>query len=327
MKERLVNYLACPACRGNLILRSEVRDQQDIVGGSLQCYCGTEYPIREGIPRFGAAPSSGAVSDGQRQVGELFGNKWSREPSWGLDGSTGKFFRQWMLEKYGWGTDESYRSALSGRSMILDAGTGLGRELRNLSDATPSADVIGLEISSAVYLANKNVGCLPKVHLVQGDILSPPFPPGSFDFILSEGVLHHTVDTRQALFSLVRCLATGGEIAFYVYRRKGPLRELADDSIRSQVSSLSPDDAWEAVKPLTQLGKALHELSGVVEIPGDIPALGILAGKYDIQRLFYEHIVKSFWNSEFTFEENNLVNLDWYHPIYAHRHTQEEVRQ
>jgi hypothetical protein len=34
-----------------------------------------------------------------------------------------------------------------------------------------------------------------------------------------------------------------------------------------------------------------------------------------------------YWNDSFTFETNNHVNFDWYHPRYAHRQTESEVRR
>jgi hypothetical protein len=34
-----------------------------------------------------------------------------------------------------------------------------------------------------------------------------------------------------------------------------------------------------------------------------------------------------FWNESLSFEENNHVNFDWYHPRYAHRQTEEDVRR
>jgi len=33
-----------------------------------------------------------------------------------------------------------------------------------------------------------------------------------------------------------------------------------------------------------------------------------------------------FWDERLSFEENCHVNFDWYHPRYAHRHTEEEIR-
>ena len=61
-------------------------------------------------------------------------------------------------------------------------------------------------------------------------------------------------------------------------------------------------------------------------MPEDVELLGIPKGVYDVQRLVYWHFAKLFWNPTMTFEENNHVNFDWYHPRYAHRHTEDEVR-
>jgi hypothetical protein len=90
---------------------------------------------------------------------------------------------------------------------------------------------------------------------------------------------------------------------------------------------LPPEEAWNLLRPLTKLGQALADLHTEVEVPEDIPYLDIRAGRHDIQRLVYWHFAKLFWNEAFAFEENNHVNFDWYHPRYAHRQTEKEVRR
>jgi arsenite methyltransferase len=114
---------------------------------------------------------------------------------------------------------------------------------------------------------------------------------------------------------------------FYVYRRKGPVREFTDDYIRGIVSRLDPQEAWVALQPITRLGQALAELRAEVDVPEDVPYLGIKAGRYDVQRLIYWNLAKLYWREGFSFEENHHVNFDWYHPVYAHRHTEEEIRR
>jgi arsenite methyltransferase len=130
-----------------------------------------------------------------------------------------------------------------------------------------------------------------------------------------------------ALKSLARLLEPDGEILFYVYKKKSPIREFTDDYVRNAISSLGPDEAWELLRPLTKLGKALSDLKAEVTVPEDIPYLGIKAGRYDVQRLIYWHFAKLYWRDTFTLEENNHVNFDWYHPKYASRHTEEELRR
>jgi hypothetical protein len=75
------------------------------------------------------------------------------------------------------------------------------------------------------------------------------------------------------------------------------------------------------------LGQALAELKTEVEVPEDVPLLGIKKGRHDVQRLVYWHFAKLYWRDTFSFEENNHVNFDWYHPRYSWRHTEKEVRQ
>jgi SAM-dependent methyltransferase len=176
-------------------------------------------------------------------------------------------------------------------------------------------------------VAQERLGFLERTHFIQADVLQFPFPDGGFDTVFSEGVIHHTPSTEQALRSLVSVLAPGGEILFYVYRRKGPVREFSDDYIRDTVSSLPPQEAWDVLRPLTKLGQALAELHVDVQVPEDIPYLGIKAGCYDVQRLLYWNFAKLYWNEALSFEENHHVNFDWYHPRYAHRHTEEEIRR
>lgn len=64
-----------------------------------------------------------------------------------------------------------------------------------------------------------------------------------------------------------------------------------------------------------------------IEVPEDIELLGFQQGRYDLQRFVYYNMFKCFYNESFTFDENVLVNFDWYRPADAHRHTEEEVRR
>jgi len=186
---------------------------------------------------------------------------------------------------------------------------------------------VGAEISNAIDTAKERVGHLPRTSFVQADLMRLPFREGTFDTIFSEGVLHHTPSTERAIHALARQLSADGELFFYVYRKKAPIREFADDHIRAAVSPLPPEEAWEALRPLTRLAQALAELKVDVDVPEDIPYLGIASGRHDVQRLLYWHVAKLFWNPLLSFEENNHVNFDWYHPRYAHRQTEEEVRR
>ena len=189
------------------------------------------------------------------------------------------------------------------------------------------AEWVGLELSDAIDVARARLGDVDGLHFVQGDVTHLPFPPATFDVAIAEGVLHHTPSTEAAFRSLAESVAPGGELLAYVYRRKGPIREFADDHVRAALAAMAPEEAWEALRPLTALGEELGRLGASVTLEDGVPLLGIPAGSYDVQRLFYWHFLKAFWNPEFSFEENHHVNFDWYAPRYAHRQTEESIRE
>jgi len=265
----------------------------------------------------------------QQQTAESFGYKWNQTHSYASEASL-KACADWQLERYGFSSQNDMQDWFSRRERILDAGcgSGLGSSAWNNSSTWQKgrAQWIGLDISSAIHVAQDRLKEIPRTWFVQADLMHPPFAPSSFDTLFSEGVLHHTPDAGKALEVLVELLKPGGEALFYVYRKKGPVREFTDDYIRNQISDQTPAEAWETLRSLTRLGQQLAELNVQVEIPEAIPILGIPAGKMDVQRLIYWNFAKLFWNPTFSFEENLHVNFDWYHPKYAHRYTEEQVR-
>ena len=113
---------------------------------------------------------------------------------------------------------------------------------------------------------------------------------------------------------------------FYVYRKKGPIREFTDDYIREKLQPLNQEEAWKALEPISKLGKVLGDLNIQIDIPERVDLLGIDAGEIDIQRLFYWHVFKCFYRPDFTLDEMNHINFDWYAPKNAFRQTPEDVR-
>jgi SAM-dependent methyltransferase len=103
--------------------------------------------------------------------------------------------------------------------LVLDAGIGAGRFADVL--ARWGAIVVGVDLSYAVEAANVTFGEMPNVLVCQADIGNLPFRPGTFDFIVSIGVLHHTPDTRRYFEALPRLLKPGGEVAIWVYPDEG----------------------------------------------------------------------------------------------------------
>lgn len=322
MRRSLVGLLVDPVTKEPLTLDEPGHGTAgSIAEGKLCSPAGSVYPIVNGIPRFVLTADAG-----QRQTERSFGFKWQQRATYESP-QMHAHREQWLVHRYGFDSADEMRSFLRRRERILDAGCGGGFSTSTWMDASwKGAEWFGVDISTAIDVAQECFGLIEGTHFVQADILQLPFPAASFDTIVAEGVLHHTPSTALALKSLLSALAPGGEILFYVYRKKGPLREFTDDYIRDILSHLEPQEAWDTLRPLTRLGQALAELRAEVEVPEDIPYLGIKAGRHDVQRLIYWHFAKLFWNDAFSLEENNHVNFDWYHPRYAHRHTEDEVR-
>jgi len=324
VKRALLDLLVDPIRREPLSLEASEAEGDTIRDGALRAADGTAYPIRSGIPRFVITEDAD-----QLQTRDAFGFKWGKRDSYGSPGMRSMLI-SWALERFGCDSVADWAGFYAGRKRILDVGCGgaLSASLFLDSDHwSGKAMWVGVDISSAIDVAQDNVARFANTHFVQADALQLPFPDASFDTIVSEGVLHHTPSTREALLSAARVLETGGEFQFYVYRRKGPVREFTDDYVRSAIADFSDEDAWAAMRSMTRLGQALSELNVSVNVPEDVPLLGIAAGEYDVQRLVYWHFAKLYWNPLFSFEENVHVNFDWYRPRYAHRQTADEVRQ
>lgn len=282
---------------------------------------GQKFVIRDGIPR-----SVAVYSAAQAQTEEAFGFKWNKRETFESD-QTLSWMRSWLTDRYG--DPRELDSFAEGASpLVVDAGCGAGMSAIELFDGLlHRLKYVGVDISAAVDVAADRFAerDLPGAFL-QADLAALPFAPSSIDVIFSEGVLHHTDSARDALGALVPLLKTGGLILFYVYRRKGPIREFTDDYIRAKLQEMTPDEAWKAVEPLTRLGVALGELGVTVDVPEPIDLLGIPAGPVDLQRLFYWHVAKAFYRPEISFDEMNHVNYDWYAPANATRQSPEEVR-
>lgn len=325
MHRSLLDILVDPISKRPLSLAErEPGPDGEVAEGELRDAGGVSYPITGGIPRFVMTEDAG-----QRQTGGSFGFKWRQRDSYDNE-SFFDTYGPWVVGRYGFASAAEMRDYFAARGRILDAGCGGGMTSSVWLDETwrgGAAQWIGVDISEAIDVARDRLGSLAGTNFVQADILHLPFRDGSFDIVFSEGVLHHTPSTERAFKSLVPLLAPGGEVMFYVYRKKGPVREFTDDYIRGIVSEMPPEEVWEMMRPLTRLAQALAELRAEVEVPEDVPFLDIKAGRYDVQRLIYWHFAKLFWNEGFGFEGSHNVNFDWYHPRYSHRQTEEEVRR
>jgi SAM-dependent methyltransferase len=266
-------------------------------------------------------------TDTQGQTEKTFGYKWTKRDSY--EGELTNVFGNWLAEKYGDVVTPEWLASHGSAPVLLDAGCGAGlSSLAVFGSHFSDLKYIGADISIAVDVARDNIR-ERKVdsEFIQCDLQSIPLPAECVDIIFSEGVLHHCDDTERAFMSVQRHLKPGGSFLFYVYKKKGPIREFTDDYIRESIKDHDADSAWDALMPLTELGKMLGELDIEIDVPKNIDLLEIPAGKINLQRLFYWHVFKAFYRPEMNLDEMNHINFDWYAPANAHRHTIDEIRQ
>lgn len=288
------------------------------VGAELVSPLGHRYPVVGGIARF-----AGDVDARQAQTAESFGYKWTRHASWGERDDQGALVWSLWRELYGFAGPETLADVMRG-GLLLDAGCGSGVALRRFMH-WPRA-IAAADLSRAIDACRDELDGRAPITFVQADLHHLPFADEAFDVVWSSGVLHHTPNTFDALAAIARHVRTGGHLIFYVYVRKAPLREFADDHVRAAISDLPPDEAWRRMEAITRLGRSLSAVTDRLRIEQDVPELGLRAGDYNLQRFVYYNLFKCFWNDALSFDENVHVNFDWYHPKYAHRHEPDEVR-
>lgn len=279
--------------------------------------------VRSGIVR-----AVGSVSTAQQQTAAVFGYKWSRRGTFDSAASLERA-RAWLIERYGEIEVAPWWDDLGQRPLVIDVGCGAGMSALELF-GTRLHDVryLGIDVSDAVDVASarfRERGLVPG--LLQADFTDLPLQDGIADVVFAEGVLHHADSTEKAFRAVARLVAPGGRFLFYVYAKKGPVREFTDDLIRAELQQMTPEEAWSAMMPLTRLGAALGELDAELDIEEPIELLGIPAGKMSLQRLVYWNLVKAFHHPALTLEEMNHVNFDWFAPRNAHRQTPEQIRR
>ena len=323
MHPHLLDVLVDPTSRSRLTVEpGDPGVGTEIASGALLGFDGTRYEIREGVPRM--VPQGGSsVSADEGATQRSFGAKWEQYAEHDKD-HLAEFQYRWFDERFGFAGDGEFASFLAGKRWVLDAGTGPGlcaARCARLSEAR----VAGMDLSDSVTAARRRYADQPNLDYVQGDILNPPFAPGTFDYVVADQVLHHTPDCARAFATMAELLAPGGQLAAYVYRKKPIIRELVDDLVIDVTSRLSFEECLELSEQLTELGRELSNTGAKVKLERGVPLLGIEPGEHDVQRLIYWTMLKCYWNEELGWHQSVMVNYDWYSPVFRSRHTEEEV--
>ncbi len=250
-----------------------IRDNatQALVGSTS----GTRIPIQGGIPRFTQAEHL-----------ESFGRQWNRYEVAHDDEDRATFQAKTGLNL----------SELAGLR-VLDAGCGGGRYCKVAAEA--GATVVGVDYTHAVNKAAQLCSHLPNVQFIQADLKRLPFPPESFDFVFSIGVMHHDAETRNVFDAVARMVRPGGRMAIWLYRRNQWWQERINTALKRRTTAMPPED----LERWCEWGAWL----------GGLPVVNRTLNK----------IVN--FSAHPDYENRVCDTFDWYAPQFQYHHTVEEL--
>jgi len=106
-----------------------------------------------------------------------------------------------------------------GRKSVLEVGVGCGSHAHLLAPYAHS--FVGIDLTD--YAVRRSAARMREFglrgNIVRMDAESMAFPDGSFDFVWSWGVIHHSADTGRVLGEMSRVLKPGGKATVMVYHR------------------------------------------------------------------------------------------------------------
>src|SRR5258708_1131191 len=257
----------------------------DVIGGQLACDASHSFEIIRGIPRF-------VSTDG---YAANFGFEWNLHSTTQLDTETMRESEESFIAKTGFTPGE-----LRGK-LVLDVGCGMGR----FSDVASrwGASVVGVDLTSAIDAAQRNLATRRSVNLAQADIFKLPFAAATFDYVFSIGVLHHTPNTRAAFDLLPPLVKPGGKIAIWVYSSTLRKWSWSSDAYRHLTTRLPK----RMLHRLCQVSKPLYYLD-------KLPVVG---------RVSWVLLPVSLHPDP---DWRVLATFHWYSPKYQWKHSEAELK-
>ncbi len=329
MKQTALKFLKDSSEWTQLDIIADKAENGQILNGKIVADGHISYPIIGGVPSFLAnrLQLDGAWTQEQNKTTETFSEKWNQFRNYGMKESELKLHQNWFCKKFGIEESlDSLKGFYRNKRSILEVGTGSGFNCRFMAENC-GGYVIGADISDGAFTSYHNTQDLDNILIIQADLMQLPLKHNQFDFVIADGVLHHTPNTQLAVNELFKFVRPGGQFFFYIYKKMGPVKQFTDQYIREAFRDLPPEKCLLQCQPITELGRELAKLDAKITLEKPIPVLGIPAGTHNVQRLIYYNFLKCFWNDALDYETNNMVNYDWYHPHDAWQHSESEVHE
>jgi len=335
MKRKLLQYLICPSCKGEMSLKVFEEERNEIISGLFECLCGKKYPVAGCIPRLYEG-SLKENTDFIKKYGGLIG-KVDFDLKMSLDEiRTRKTFEyEWLNYNVIVGNEKDIffeqtqlkPEEIKGR-FVIDVGCGMGRYTKLALDS--GAEVVGFDIGRSVEKAWSNLKGDSNAHIVQGDIMNLPLKNNTFDIVYSLGVLHHTRDAHSAFEGVSKLAKPGGIATMWVYGRAGAYKDFITNEFKHerrifkilQKNKILSVIYWLSIKTREFISETsrifttrmphrlLYGFCCILAVAGKIPLLKYLT--YSVLPGFKARVME---------------NFDWLSPRYQSHHTAGEVRQ
>ncbi|MGH7966387.1 MAG: methyltransferase domain-containing protein [Candidatus Binatia bacterium] len=240
MRRRVLDFLCCPDCRHETldltVYKSEEEgDNETVVEGEICCQgCGSRFPVINSIPRMlpqALRPSLvGFHRDFFQRYPDLVPQHIKKSPNEQVARTlAGYSYQHVQLDDRAREVERWRRSFCESipvqpdffRGKVgADIGCGEGRFLYWAHEF--GAEMVGVDLSEGVEVAQANTAACSRCQVVQGDIYHLPFKPGVFDFAYSIGVLHHLPNPREGFRRVIPAVKLlGGKVFIWVYGLQG----------------------------------------------------------------------------------------------------------
>ncbi len=209
LRTDLAESLVCPHCGSRLSGETD----------AFRCAaCEWDYPVIDGIPRLFAPDDDAPPGD----VTEMVKAFYEETPFPNYDGletveDLRAKSRQGLFARL-------LDNQISLQARVLEVGCGTG-QLTNFLAAS-GREVYGTDMClNSLGLAQEFAlrNGIERVAFIQMNLFKPVFPPGSFDLVISNGVLHHTSDPQGGFEAIGRLVKPGGHIIIGLYNTYGRL--------------------------------------------------------------------------------------------------------
>ena len=214
------NILRCPQCWG--FYHSETKADAEW----LNCQaCQGSYPVIDGSPLL--LPSSSRSNPTKQDIQTFWRELYRKAYSDHDQEMSQEEFHHLLLDleklfkhREHLATTEMPVDHLQGKR-ILEIGSGAGAHSAFLASKGAHVVALDLTLDRVVATARKLDRILSNQEnfCIQGEAEKLPFADNSFDIVYSNGVLHHTPRTQQAVEEVYRVLKPGGKAVIMLYAK------------------------------------------------------------------------------------------------------------